>query len=67
MPGLGPCRLDFLRIPARTAKLQLARAKARVAGVVDLKEKQCESNLTRLLITRNIFQTLSESFLGGGV
>lgn len=67
MPGLGPCRLGFLGIPARTAKLRLARAKARVVGVVELKEKQCESNLTGLLITRNIFQTLSELFPGGAV
>lgn len=50
-----------------TDKQWLTRAKERIVGIVELKEKQCESNLTGLLITRNIFQTLSESLRGGGV
>lgn len=47
-----------------TDKQWLTRAKE---SIVELKEKQCESNLTELLITRLIFQTLSVSLQGGGV
>lgn len=39
-------------------KQWLTRAKESIAGIVELKEKQCESNLTGLLITRLIFETL---------
>lgn len=41
-----------------TDKQWLTGAGESIAGVVELKEKQCESNLTGLLITRLIFQTL---------
>lgn len=41
-----------------TDKQWLTGAEESIAGVVELKEKQCESNLTGLLITRLIFQTL---------
>lgn len=48
-------------------KQRLTRAKERIAGTAELKEKQRGSNLTGLLITRNTFQTLSESLRGGAV
>lgn len=49
-----------------TDKQWLTRAKESIAGIVELKEKQCESNLTGLLITRLIFETLYVSLQGGG-
>lgn len=49
---------DFLWVLDPTDKLWLTRAQESIAGIAELKEEQWESNLTGLLITRLIFQTL---------